>query len=189
VLLTIAALIAAWKLVPDWESLYPPRAASIPLVAAAMVLLAAALEALPNRLCRPPLVALLSATAGAAMIALVASISFKFGQLAGLAAGALAGCTVACLRREVGPAVVRGLVPVAAMLLVGVAYVGCIEPDPPVVALLFIPAAPLALWLCAAGPLTRLQGPAAIAAQLLVVLVPLAIAAALACFPAPEPAW
>jgi hypothetical protein len=188
-LLTIAALIAAWKVVPDWESLYPPRTASIALLAGGMIVLAAAVEALPDRLCRPPLVTLLSATAGGAMVALVASVSFKFGQLAGLAAGALAGCAIACARRELSPAIVRGLAPVAAMLIVGLAYIGCIEPEPPILAMLLLPAAPLALWLCAVGPLARLHGPAAIAAQVAGVLLPLLAATALACLPSPQPAW
>lgn len=184
-LLAAAALIAAWKLVPDWASLYPPRPISIVLVAAGMVALAAALEALPDRLCRPTLVALLAATAGGVMVALAVSVSLKFGQLAGLTASAIVGCAIACLRREAGPAVVRGLAPVAALLLVGVAYAGCIEPDPPVIPLLFIPAAPLALWLCAAGPLSRLQGRPSIAAQVAVVAVPLLVAVIIACLSPP----
>ncbi len=189
-LLSAAALAAAWKLVPDWEGLVPPPTPSIVLVATGMVLLSAALEALPDRLCGPPLIAILALVAGGAMVALAVAVSLKFGQLAGLIASGLAGCGLACLRRpNVSPAAVRGLIPPAVLLLVGVAYIGCIEPDPPVVALLFIPAAPLTLWAFAAGPLARLQGRSAIAAQVVAVAIPLAIAGAIACIPGPEPAW
>jgi hypothetical protein len=189
-LLSAAALVAAWKLVPDWEGLVPPRALSIVLLAAGMVLLSAALEALPDRLCGPPLIAILALVASGAMVAVAVAVSVKFGQLAGLIASALAGCGLSCLRRpNVSPDAVRGLIPPAVLLLAGVAYVGCIEPNPPVVALLFIPAVPLALWAFAAGPLSRLQGNAAMAAQIGTVAILVAIAVAIACIPSPEPAW
>ena len=74
----------------------------------------------------------------------------------------------------------RGLIPAFMVVVGGTAFVGCIEPQQPVFAILLVPAAPLALWTCVWGPLARLRGAAAIAAQSIAVLITLAVALILA---------
>jgi len=71
-----------------------------------------------------------------------------------------------------------GLLPAFAVSIGGSALVAGIEPKPPLWGLFTLPAAPLALWVCAAGPLARLRGAWSAVAAVLVVLVPIAIAAA-----------
>jgi hypothetical protein len=69
----------------------------------------------------------------------------------------------------------RGLIPVYAMLIGGLAFIGTIELDPPQPTLLLAPAAPLVLWIFAFGPLAKLPGWKAATLQAAAVLVPLAI--------------
>jgi hypothetical protein len=172
------ALVTAWLLVPSWASLWPRRAISVPLLTAYLFLVAALLDALPDRLLGPLAVALFGVVAGTVAVLLAAEVSVKFGQLAGIAAAALAGCWAASLwGGGQAAAAVRGMIPVFAILIGGLAYTGCIEPQPPRVLLLFAPAALLGLWACAAPPLARLRGAAAIAAQIGAVLVPLMLVA------------
>ena len=70
----------------------------------------------------------------------------------------------------------------ASLLTVGLsggsAFVGFVEPKPSMPGLRVAACAPLALWACAAGPLSRLKGLAAVSAQVVAVLVPLAVALA-----------
>jgi hypothetical protein len=57
----------------------------------------------------------------------------------------------------------------------GFAYVAAVYPMEPMWLLVALPAAPLALWICALGPLSRLTGLRAIVVQAVCVLVPLVI--------------
>jgi hypothetical protein len=67
------------------------------------------------------------------------------------------------------------MIPVYAVLAGGSAFVGTIEPSPPLPIILVAPAAPLVLWLFAVGPLARLKGAAATVAQFTAILLPLLI--------------
>ena len=181
-LVAIAAILSAWKLVPAGDVLGIPRYAWVALLALYLSLLTAGLEALPDRLSGPALPALLAGVAAALMVVLVAAaVSARFAQLAGLLSGALLGCWLACLRLGELPSAIRGLAPVYATLVGGLAFVACVDKDPPLTVLLAMPAAPLALWTCAIGPASRLTGRAAIAVQTATVLVPLLAAGAIAC--------
>jgi hypothetical protein len=92
---------------------------------------------------------------------------------------ALAGCWIAaCLSKKAATA--RGLALAYAVTVGGWAFVGCIDPQEPIVGLLFAPLAPLALWCCVAGPLARLRGAASVAVSTAIVLAVLALAAGVA---------
>jgi hypothetical protein len=174
------ALCASVVLVPTWTNLEPSRPVSITLLTAYLTLLLLLLDALPDRLLGPHASALLAAAALALAILLLVEFSIKFGQLGLIATSGLAGVWAATgwhWRPASASASARGLIPVFAVLLGGLAYVGCIDPQPPKIALLAIPASPLALWLCATGPLARLRGISAAFAQSSVVLLVIVAAA------------
>ena len=57
----------------------------------------------------------------------------------------------------------------------GAAFVGHIDPQPPLLPLLIVPCAPLALWACVYGPLGRLDGIKAHVAQTVAVVFPLVV--------------
>jgi hypothetical protein len=195
-LLAVAALVAAWRLVPAWDDLWPPRVMSIVMLAGYFLLLTALLDTLPDRLCGVALPGILTLVAAALMAVLIAAaVSARFAQLGGVLMGAFAGCWIGGLvaKPSAGtnlPSADKGLFPLLAMLVGGLAYVGCIDKKPENFAMLLLPAAPLALWACAAGPLSRLKDRrVAIGAQLAVVAVPLLIAATIACLPTSQPNW
>jgi hypothetical protein len=168
-LFVLISIAAAWLLVPSWSGLQPPRPAWIAILAGGMWSLAAALDALPERLRGPWFLLYLMLTAMAVAIGLAAGISLKYGQIAGIAAAALGGLLLA----RQPPLATRGLI-LCFMVLVGsIAFVGCIEPQQPRFALILMPLAPLALWLFAFGPLAKLPGKTAGVTQTFAVLVPL----------------
>jgi len=174
----LLSLVAAWQLVPLWPDLSPPRTATVPLLAGYLLLITGLLTALPDRLVGRTFVALLTTSAAATAVLVGLGVSGKLGQVAAAAAAAAAGCFAAAffLRNRETP--IRGLIPVYVVLAGGSAFAGTIEPLPPLPIILIAPAAPLVLWLYAAGPLARLKGPAAIAAQCITVALPLLIAIA-----------
>jgi hypothetical protein len=143
------AIVAAWWLVPTWPDLWPSRPVSIALLAGYLFVLMVLLDALPDRLTGRLLPGVMTLSAGALAVLLAALLSIRFGQLACLAASALAGCFAASFLNP--QATSRGLIPGYAVLLGGLAYVGCVEPVPPLPALLLIPAAPLTVWLLASA--------------------------------------
>jgi hypothetical protein len=173
----LTAGIAAWLLAPNWPNLEPPRYVYILLLAGFQFALITLLHSLPDRLFGRLFPLLLFAAASATAIVIAEPVSLTYGQIAGAAAAALCGCAVATCFGIRGPAL-RGLVPVYAVLLSGIAFTGSIEPEVPIYAIMLAPLAPLALWLCAYGPLSRLTGLKAAAVQIAVVLLPLAILAA-----------
>jgi hypothetical protein len=168
---------AAWLLVPDWESLEPSRGVYVALLGGYLFVLATLLDLLPDRLSGVTLQLWLTLAAFAVAGTIAAFVSAKYGQVATVAASSLLGCTVAGWSRGTSTTT-RGLIPVFALLIGGATFVGAIEPEPPMYAILLVPAAPLALWLFAWGPLSRLRGIAAFAAQACAVLLPIGIAVA-----------
>lgn len=185
----LLALVAAWQLVPLWPELQPPRPYTISLLAGYMFLLAALVAALPDRLLGPLFVGLLTASAGAVALLIAIGFSFQYGQIAALPAAALAGCFGASFFIANRVLAIRGLLPVFAVLVGGMAFVGTIEPTMPMPIFLVAPAAPLMLWLFAAGPLGRLQGISAGTAQTIAVLVPLIIALVIVALGNGEEEW
>jgi hypothetical protein len=105
----------------------------------------------------------------AVAIGLAAGISLKYGQIAGIAAASLGGLLIV----PQPPLATRGLILCFMILVGGIAFVGCIEPQQPRYALILMPLAPLALWLFAFGPLGKLPARTAGVVQTFAVLVPL----------------
>lgn len=173
IFLALAGVTAAF-LVPTWPSLAPSRPISIVLLATYLFAVMALVDALPDRLYGWPFLMALLLTAFGLAALLAAEVSIRFGQLAGMLGAALAGLAVAARFTSLGD--YRGTIPVFAVLAGGLAYAGAIEPELPAPALLLAAAAPLALWICARGPLAKIQGRFSIALQCGAVLLPLALA-------------
>jgi hypothetical protein len=181
ILIASAAIVSAWFLVPTWPDLEPRREITLPLFAVYLFLLSVLLDSLNGRLQSSAVTAqlALSAFCSAAMIA--ALVSLTYGEPAVISAAALAGCAVgAWLYPEL--AMTRALALVYAVNVGGWAFTGAVNPRPPLFALLIAPLAPIALWVCAVGPLGRKRGLVAIVLRTTVVLAVLAIAGAWAWF-------
>lgn len=170
--LAAVALLCAWLMVPTWARLWPPRAISIALIAAYLFALMVLLNQLPERLLGTWFPAQLTLATGAIAVLLAAEISMTFGQLGIIAAAALGGCWAAgCFAKA--PLVARSVVPVFAAMAGGLAYVGCVGRDPPLLALMLVATAPVALWVCAIGPLSRMRGASAGIVQTVIVIAPI----------------
>jgi hypothetical protein len=144
--MTALAVGAAYLLVPAWPDLQPPRRLSIALVAVYLSSLILAVEWLGPRVSTAWLLGLLALGGGALTITVAALVSVRFGVLAAMVAGALAGCWLACMfYRKSSLPDSRCVAPLFAVLVGGAAYVGGIEPQPPLWWLLLIPAIPLAI--------------------------------------------
>jgi hypothetical protein len=170
----LVAVAAAWLLAPNWPDLAPPRYVYILLLGGYLFALTTLLDALPDRLLRRPFPFLLFAAASATAVVIADPVSLTYGQIAGVAAASLFGCGAATWL-GISAGALRGLIPVYTVLVGGIAFTGSIEPEPPLFLILLAPEAPLALWLCAYGPLARQSGIRAVVVQSAVVLLPLAI--------------
>jgi MFS family permease len=170
------AFAAAYLLVPNWESLQPPRATTILLLACYLFGLVVLTEPLSTRFTASRLLAVLSIVAIGNAMAITFAVSLKYGQLAGIAAAALSGAWVAS--KLVASALnIRALIPIAITLIGGTAFVGAIEPSPPLFDLLAIPATPLMLWFFTIKQMNQRQGTAIALFQVALVLVPIAAVA------------
>jgi hypothetical protein len=176
ILSAAAALAAAALIVPDWPELWPPRSWSILGVTAAMTSVVRGADGVTRR-APPGLVAVsmtLTAMASAALIA--ASLSLKLGESAFILGSSLCGAAAALVLRP-DESAVRGLALPYAIAVGGWCYVSAIElppPAPPLIGLLFVPCAPLVLWLVSLGPLARRNGRVRWSVGLLLVLAYLA---------------
>jgi hypothetical protein len=175
VLYFVTAFVSAWLLVPTWASLQPPRSVCVPLLAAYLFLLAALLESLLSRLPAVAISAQLTISSVCVAVLIAGFVSVTYARPAGIAAAALAGVCVAAYLTQVA-ATARGLGLGYAVTVGGWAFIGCIEPHQPALGLLFAPVAPLSLWWCVSGPVSRLHGRTAATVQTVVVLFHLAIA-------------
>lgn len=157
-LLTLgAAAVAAVVLVPAWPDLWPPRAYSLGLFALTATVLARSLDSLIHRSSPRIIAVLMAGSAISAAMLIAAALSLSLGEATLTTAAALTGTAIALSFRS-DEAAVRGLCLPYALGVGGWCYVTAIEPpppEPPLLALLFIPAAPLVLWLTAVGPLSR----------------------------------
>ncbi|MFO1095960.1 MAG: hypothetical protein U0992_22035 [Planctomycetaceae bacterium] len=172
---------AAWFLVPTWASLEPPRVVWLIELAAIFCMLIGQTERLPSRSGGRLVVFLLGLTAAVMAATIAASVSLTYGQIAGLAACALGGVwTGMWLTGRDDELATRAAVPAALILIGGIAFVGCIEPEPPNYGLLLLPGAPLGLSLCQIPALRGLTGRTATVVRICSVVVPLLAAAAVA---------
>jgi hypothetical protein len=124
-----------------------------------MLVVARGVEGLSRR-SPPRLMAMaMSLTAVVAAMLIAATLSLKLGESALVTAASLAGASLALLIRPSEEAA-RGVALPYAVGVLGWCYVGAIElppPSPPLVALIFIPLAPLALWAVSVGPVSRMS--------------------------------
>jgi hypothetical protein len=192
---------AAFILVPQWaawpESL-PARPLLIFRVATYLGLISAGLALLPECLRGRNLAGMLVLAAIGTAALIASEVSLRHGYVSLRVAAALAGCWGASLvwkgknteDSSRWSALILALIPVYAVLSGGGMFIAAIEADPPKYLLLGAPAAPLLLWLFAAGPLAQLKGAAAIVAQCIVVLiVPVALLAVSLLHTPPEDEW
>lgn len=202
-LMIVLGGVAAWLLVPTWNSLRPTL---MPLVAAYLAAIAILLMLLPARLRGRNFLALLTATLLATALGVAVEVSLMYGEVAGVAMGIMAGLWGALFlllryNRNQSAAnqnagqpkasaaesprgdteiswtrLTLAIIPLYALLAGGIAFIGAIEPSTPVYPFLLIPAAPLALWLFVFAPFSRCSGLGAIVAQTFAVaLIPLAV--------------
>jgi hypothetical protein len=170
VLFAALAMLAAWKLVPLWPHLSPPRIYLVPLLGAYLFLLMALLTALPDRLLGRTTFGLLLAAAVSSALLIAIGVSARTGRVAAIAAAAAAGGLVATLITKHSPRNTRSLLPIYTVLVGGAAYAGVMEYTPPHPLPLLPPAAPLVLWMFAWGPLARLSPRWSVVMQWSVVL-------------------
>jgi hypothetical protein len=143
----VLAASTAFFLVPKWETLRPARPASIAILALYLALLMAGVDRLPKRLSTAWLLATLALT-GLALAGVLADGSVRYGQVAGMGAAAFAGSwLVVAVGRRSSAFECRSIAPLYSVLIGGMAYVGCVEPEEPLWWLLLIPAVPLVVGL------------------------------------------
>jgi hypothetical protein len=174
----VFAPIAAWLIVPQWPELSPIWPLQWASLAIAIIMLTALLNPLPQRLTGRAFPWWLVIPAAATSLIITLEYSETFGVRAAVPAGALVGCAVAgSVARE--PVDWRGILLPYSTVVSGYAYTGFVHPMEPLWPVLLLPAAPLALWCCAIGPLSRLSGIRAVSAQAAALAVPLVIVWAL----------
>ena len=172
----LVALIAAWLIVPLWSTLTPSREVSIAILSTYLALLAIGLDSLPQHASTPRLLLQLAITTLGLSLALAASVSVKYGLIAGVVAAALGGTWLATFWNVKALAgIAHGAILPFAFVAGGAAYIGAIDQDTPRYAFLLLPLAPLMLWCFAAGPLSRLQGIRRAAAEIGLVLATAAV--------------
>jgi hypothetical protein len=166
----------AQGIVPSWPSLQPPRTAYVPFLAGYFFLLIALLDPLPARLPGRAFIPLLAASVLCAGMMTAVEVSLTYGCVAAIAAAALIGCSAVIFvpNHHCSPATIaRSLVPAFVIAGGGATFVGFVEPQPPLIPLLALPAAPLALWACTGQRVHHLHGVAATILQVAAVLLPL----------------
>jgi hypothetical protein len=174
-LLAMALSLAAAWLLTQKPNLTLPRAVWVSLLSVYIFGLTALVDGLCRRQAPGPLLALLG-LAAAAMAALTAYYANQsHGQLlAGAAAALAAAALVAWMKRQSNRAIGAGIS--YAVIAGGFACVGVLF-KLNLSGLLIAAAAPIALWMCVLGPISRLRGISALAAQAAIVLIVAAFAA------------
>jgi hypothetical protein len=166
----VLAAAAGSVITPTWTSLEDSRPYYIAGFAVGATLLAVLIEPLAGRPAGRFLPWILAGSNAMIAAALVIFIALLYGFVALVVAASLAGCALGTIRWAGGePA--RGLAPMYALAASGLALVGHLDSFLPLQAIFLLPLAPLALWSCAAGPLSRLTGLAAAAVQFGVVIL------------------
>ena len=175
----LAAVICAVFIVPTWSDLEPSHTVYVWSLSLYLGLIALLLVHLPDAIPGTDLLLSLSASALATGLSVAVAVSITFGQLGIIAAAAMCGCTAGWLiaKRVLGPSAARNVALPYAILIGGTAFIGHINPVPPMRGLLWAPAAPLLLWLTVFGPLARLGGWKASAVRLGLVMIALAACA------------
>jgi hypothetical protein len=179
----LLAAVAAWLVVPTWQTLDPPRQFYVPFLGTYVVVVTALLDPLAKRFSPTVVLAQLSLAATAVALLVVAGAkSMVYGQVGGIAAAATVGCFLAAFLNA-SRSMTRGMVPLYTVLVGGMAFVGYVEPEKPIAGMLLLPAAPAAMWLGALGPCSRMGASAVVALQTALVVAVLSIGAALVLTP------
>jgi hypothetical protein len=174
-LVVVLAVISAWFLVPTRANLEPSRGTYIAIYTASATVVWALLDLLAPRVSGAALCAALSLTllSGGALVASL--VSLRFGLLGVAASAALSGGFITSFRQQ-DSAIVRGLLPAQTVLLGGVMLAAQVNVGLPLPSLVLISIAPLAMWTCEAGPLSKLRGRWAYFVRIGAVSLPLAAA-------------
>lgn len=136
----------AFLLVPNWDNLEPSRRVHIGCLSAYLFVLATFLPPLADRSSPKILFGALVMAAAALAAMILATVSVRYSQLNLLLLSGLLGCCVSAIWFHEASAL-RCLVVVFAYLSGALAFVGYIEPRPPLAGLLVLPAALFGLWL------------------------------------------
>lgn len=176
VLRALVAGLTAWLLLPSFVE--AARSQWLGVIAATVFVLWGLLAPLSERQPGGLLPLLLSLIAVVGGGVLEQSGNLRLALLSGVLAGTLGGCALVSWRCPQRP-LLRGLIPGVAVLLPGLLFVGYFNGYTPLPSFLLVAAAPLTLWVGALLPRTMKAGWRMVL-QTAVVLVPLALAIALA---------
>jgi hypothetical protein len=183
----IAALLlaglSAWYLVPTWGQLEPTRVWHVTVLAAYMAALIACLAPLSRQMAADRWLAYLGTSAFVSAVTTAIAVSLRFGQVGTILAASLLGlAAIAWLSpATIQPIRSQTIVPWYAILVGGMAYVAYVNPSPRLPGFIFMPLAPVALYLCHKGPLSHRmprQGWCGLLVEWSVLLVPLIVSAA-----------
>lgn len=137
------APLAGFLLAPTWPVFGLSWTVSIAIASMYLLSLCLALGAFVGRLPAGWLTGLLALTALGLAICIAAAISIRLANVGAVAAGALGGCWMSCFVSRMAAPAPAALCIVFSALLGGIAFIACVEPDPPAVVLLVVPALPL----------------------------------------------
>jgi hypothetical protein len=151
--------IAAWHLVPTWEHLDPSRRTYLAVWTLCVAVIASLIYRMPRSVPSALQCSVLAVTCACGAVVLILSGNLRFGQIAGIGAGACMGIAIASafVRQEA----VRNYaaLPVA-VFLSGAMLIGRVNSfsEVPLVSYVLVPLSPLMLWGLAVGPLAKLPG-------------------------------
>ena len=173
---TLFVILAAWRLVPDFERLTDQRWYWLVVFPIVLLISLDSTILLSHRLVGPSLpFCFLLATFAAAMLIFCASLG-KSAQLTGILAGVMAGCFVAsfCFPTR---SLLSTLAPGWAVLYPGLLIEGRLYSfsEVPLASYILLLCAPLMIWLTAIPPLRKMKPVWRTALSLLLVLAPLAV--------------
>jgi hypothetical protein len=177
-LVAACSVASAWLVVPTWQTLAPLRTTYLTAVAVGIFLLAVSLDFIAKAISHRALLVTLTVSASVLAVASAVFFSMQFGQMAGIAAAALGGCTV-CTFFARDENIARGISLPFAVVMGGLAFVNYIDSSWNAVGILIIPAAPLGALACLFGPLARAAGVRGGMAMAAALVVPLLVALAL----------
>jgi hypothetical protein len=139
------AIVAAFCLTPTWEVAGMKPVFMSCVLLGYLLLVGAGFTLLAGKL--PPRVVVGAMALAGLLLAIAAGVmvSTRFAQLAAISGAGLGGaCAAGCFRGKADEMSAVGVVPVYVILVGGVAWIACVEPDPPQWALLLVPLLPFA---------------------------------------------
>jgi hypothetical protein len=175
VVLVLLAAGAAWFLTPTFPKLQPPRPIYFSCLGLSVFAISALLEPLNRRMGSAALAGMLSMAGFGAAALVGAFVSLRFGLLGGALGATLSAATLLAWRAN--PQIsVSTVIPFHAVINCGLMVAVQTSEMLPAECYLLIPASPLALWLSAIGPVSRLRSGWQAAVRGFAVALPIAIA-------------